>query len=155
MSGCVVTPQGSFVAPIRMVPAYSPPPVYVAPQPVYVAPQPAYVVPQPVYGAPGVVVEYAPRPYDGDIVLVANPEQDIVFIAGDTFLWLLDANGHRYRKFYSHGDHRDELRARHQELHGMMNRNGGHLPPPRGQVGQPPHPSGQRLVEQSREEHPH
>jgi hypothetical protein len=120
----IVRPQIIVPAPAVVV---QPQPVYVAPQPVYVAPQPVYAAPQPVYAPPPEpAVAYVPAPLDPFIVGVALA--DIVIIGGDTYIWALDANGHRYRRFYAHGDHRSEIWRRHDELHRVMARNGGHLP---------------------------
>jgi hypothetical protein len=86
-----------------------------------------------VIGAPAVVVAppppavaYAPAPFD--VYITTAAPADIVFFHGDTFVWAVDANGHRYRRFYAHGDHRQELFHRRDELHRIAARNGGHLP---------------------------
>ncbi len=93
--------------------------------PVIVAPAPVVVVPQPVIVAP--VVAYVPNPMD--VYILAAPPADIIFINGDTYIWTTDAYGHRVRRFYGHGDHREFLNHRREELHRVRERNGGHLPP--------------------------
>jgi hypothetical protein len=93
---------------------------------VQIAP-PAIVVGQPaVVVAPAPVVEYAPNPFDVYITNVAPA--DVVYLHGDTFIWAIDASGHRYQRFYAHGDHRQEIFHRRDELHRVMARNGGRLP---------------------------
>jgi hypothetical protein len=96
------------------------------PAPVYVQPAPVYIQ-SPVVVAPGYYAAgYVPGPYDAYITNVALA--DVVFYRGDTFLWVEDANGRRYRRFYAHGDRRAEVFHRRDELHHAMARNGGHLP---------------------------
>jgi hypothetical protein len=94
--------------------------------PVIVVPQPVIVAPQPVYLAPGPTVAYVASPFDPFIVNVAPA--DVIFFNGDTYIWAVDEHGHRYRRFYAHGDHRAEVFHRRDELHHVMERNGGHLP---------------------------
>jgi hypothetical protein len=98
------------------------------PAPVIVAPPaPVYVQPAPVYVEPAPVVEYVPSPFD--VYITAAPPADIVFIGGATYIWGVDAYGHRERHFYGNGDRRAELFRRQEELHRVAARNGGHLPP--------------------------
>jgi hypothetical protein len=99
-----------------------PAPVVVAPAPVYVAPAPA-----PVYVEPAPVVAYVPGPFD--VFVTAAAPADIVFIGGATYIWSVDAYGHRERHLYGYGDRRAELFHRQEELHRVAARNGGHLPP--------------------------
>jgi hypothetical protein len=118
--------------------------------PVVVLPQPVIVAPQPVYIAPGPSVEYVATPFDPFIVNVAPA--DVVFFNGDTYIWAVDDHGHRYRRFYAHGDHRAEVFHRRDELHHVMERNGGRLPPRgearhdavRGEVRRDEHAEGRR-----------
>jgi hypothetical protein len=114
------------------------PPVLVAPQiivPQVVIPQPYVVVaPQAAYVAPGPVVGYVATPLDAFIVNAAPA--DVVFINGDTYIWAVDEHGHRYRRFYGHGDRRADLNHRRDELHRVMERNGGHLPGREGNHGE-------------------
>jgi len=98
------------------------------PAPVVVVPAaPVYVAPAPVYVEPAPVVEYQPSPFD--VYVTGAAPADIVFIGGATYIWGVDAYGHRVQHFYGRGDHRDELFRRQGELRRVEARNGGHLPP--------------------------
>ncbi len=98
-----------------------------------VAPAQAQIVVQPgvVVSVPGVVIEtpfvaYAPNPFD---VYITNAQPaDVIYLHGDTFIWSVDGSGHRYQRFYAHGDHRADVFSRRDELHRVMARNGGRLP---------------------------
>jgi len=96
------------------------PAVVVAPPP------PVYVQPAPVYVQPAPVVEYAPSPFD--IYINTAAPADVVFIGGVTYIWGVDAYGHRVQHFYMRGDHRQDVFRRQEELHRVAARNGGHLP---------------------------
>ena len=109
LTGCVDNGQGQYAIDPMRIPA-----VIAAP---FVAAMAPPVVATPVY---------EPQPYDAEIVAI--PESDIAVIGGDTYYWYVDPAGHRFRRFYAHGDHRDELFKRREMLHGEMARHGGHLP---------------------------
>lgn len=99
------------------------PQIVVAPPVIMV--QPAVVAQPVVEVAPG-ADDYAPNPFDADISNVAPT--DVVIMRGDTYIWAIDPNGLRYQRFYAHGDRRQEVFARRDELQRVMTRNGGHLP---------------------------
>jgi hypothetical protein len=80
------------------------------------------------------VVGYVATPLDPVIVNAAPA--DVVFLNGDTYIWAVDEHGHRYRRFYGHGDRRTDLLHRREELHHVMERNGGHLPGREGLHGE-------------------
>ena len=96
------------------------------------APQPIVVVAQPVQAVavvqPNGLVEETYVVMPQDTYLVNATEADLVFVSGNTYIWTVDERGHRYRRFYAHGNHRDELLHRREELHHVMERHGGHLP---------------------------
>jgi hypothetical protein len=72
------------------------------------------------------VTAYQPLPTD---VYVANVvDRDVVFVGGDTYIWVVGRDGVRHRQFYAHGDHRTEVFHRREELHRVMASHGGHLP---------------------------
>ncbi|HSY27641.1 MAG TPA: hypothetical protein VK832_09080, partial [Burkholderiaceae bacterium] len=81
---------------------------------------------QPVYEQQAPVVEYAPSPFD--IYITNAAPADVVFIGGSTYIWSVDAYGHRYQRFYMRGDHRQDVFRRQEELHRVAARNGGRLP---------------------------
>jgi hypothetical protein len=73
--------------------------------------------------------DYAPAPTDNYVAQVN--QQDIVIINNDTYIMGPPGpNGVRQRVFYGHGDMRRQAWERHNHLHEVMNRHGGHLPPP-------------------------
>jgi hypothetical protein len=73
--------------------------------------------------------DYAPAPYDNYVVQAA--EQDFVFFNNDTYIMTPGPNGERQPILYGHGDLRQQGWARHNELHQVMQRHGGQLPPQR------------------------
>lgn len=86
-------------------------------------PQPVAVVAT----APVVVEDdYAPVPTDAYVAMAAD--RDVVIVGGDTYVWVVGANGKRERHFFAHGDHRDDVFRRREELHTVMAHHDGHLP---------------------------
>jgi hypothetical protein len=84
----------------------------------------AVMVPPP---PPPVVAEvYEPMPYDANIAVVAD--RDVVFVGGNTYIWVRGPDGVRHRQLYAHGDHRADVFHRRDELHNVMARHDGHLP---------------------------
>jgi len=88
------------------------------------------------------VVGYVPNPYDAYLVNISPT--DLMFMGGNTYIWVTDASGNRTQQFYGAGDHRQELMNRSGELQRAAAQNGGHLPA--GQTrsnvasfAQPPH----------------
>ncbi|MGF6378286.1 hypothetical protein [Paraburkholderia atlantica] len=72
------------------------------------------------------VTAYQPLPTD---VYVANVvDRDVVFVGGDTYIWVVGRDGVRQRQFYAHGDRRAEVFHRREELHRVMASHDGHLP---------------------------
>jgi len=92
--------------------------------------QSAYVASPPTYLVNG----YAATSDDVNIIALANPEQDIFFNGSDTFLWIVDGTGVRYRRFFEHGDRRQEIWARHLQLTGLLNQRSGDLAESRRQL---------------------
>ncbi|RKP53688.1 hypothetical protein [Pararobbsia silviterrae] len=82
----------------------------------------AVVAPAPV------IVEdpYAPVPTDAYVLVAVD--SDVVVIGGNTYIWVVGPNGKRERHFYAHGDHRQDVFRRRDELHNVMAQHGGHLP---------------------------
>ncbi|MFP4889659.1 hypothetical protein [Paraburkholderia sp. EG304] len=69
---------------------------------------------------------YQPLPTD---VYVANVvDRDVVFVGGDTYIWVAGRDGVRQRQFYAHGDRRAEVFHRREELRRVMASHDGHLP---------------------------
>ncbi|MEX3809562.1 hypothetical protein AB3X96_04690 [Paraburkholderia sp. BR13439] len=72
------------------------------------------------------VTAYQPLPTD---VYVANVvDRDVVFVGGDTYIWVVGRDGVRQRQFYAHGDRRAEVFHRREELRRVMASHDGHLP---------------------------
>ena len=103
-------------------------------------PPPAVVVAEPVY---------VPEPHDAYISVALDT--DVVFVGGDTYIWYVGHDGHRYRHLYGHGDLRHEVFHRRAQLRLVMAHHQGHLPmqqvhaaapPARGaQPARPPRPT--------------
>lgn len=113
LSGCVTT---------------SPRPVAVQP-----APQPArgsVVVSNPPASRPPVAVrpvvveQVLPEPNDVYISAAAN--SDVVFVGGDTYIWVTGPDGRRQRHFYAHGDRRLEVFHRRANLRSVAPPRPGH-----------------------------
>ncbi|MDE1180456.1 hypothetical protein [Paraburkholderia sp.] len=77
---------------------------------------------------PPVIVETAYQPVPTDVYVAGIADRDVVFIGGDTFIWVVGPNGQRHRQFYAHGDHRSDVFHRRDQLHSVMAEHGGHLP---------------------------
>lgn len=93
--------------------------------------------------APPVIVEapviaYAPVPTDLYVANVVDTT-DVIFVSGNTYVWVVGPDGHRVRHFYAHGDHRDEVFHRRDDLHRVMEQHGGHLPDHRIEAAGPGH----------------
>jgi hypothetical protein len=96
---------------------------------------------------PPVVVEEVYQPMPNDIYISNVVDGDIVFFGGSTYIWVVGPDGVRHRHFYAHGDHRQDIFRRRDELHKVMMNHGGHLPDhaiaahgPAGRPGEPSHP---------------
>ncbi|SEI67314.1 hypothetical protein [Paraburkholderia diazotrophica] len=115
LAGCVTSEQQISAAPAR------PRPAVVAVQ----APPPAVVVraPAPVPVGPPVYVS-APS----DVYIAGVMDRDVVFVGGDTYLWVVGPDGRRHRHFYAHGDRRAEVFRRREHLRAEMAHRGGHAP---------------------------
>lgn len=108
LAGCATNEQGQLVVdPERMnaviVSALTPPP-------------------------PPVVVEEGYVPAPSDIYISNVAERDVVFEGGETYIWVVGPDGRRQRRFYGHGDKRQEVFHRRDDLHAIMARHEGHLP---------------------------
>jgi hypothetical protein len=77
---------------------------------------------------PPVVVEETYQPMPNDIYISTVVDQDVVFIGGNTYIWVVGPDGVRHRHFYAHGDHRKDVFHRRDQLHKVMTNHGGHLP---------------------------
>ncbi|MPW15659.1 hypothetical protein GCT13_01705 [Paraburkholderia sp. CNPSo 3157] len=113
LTGCVTSEQQISAAPAR------PRPAVVAVQ----APPPAVVVRAP---APVGQPVYVSAP--SDVYIAGVMDRDVVFIGGDTYLWVVGPDGRRHRHFYAHGDRRAEVFRRREHLRAEMARRGGHAP---------------------------
>jgi hypothetical protein len=116
LAGCATNDQGQLVIdPTKVnavwLAAVTPPPVLVA---------------APVVVAPVIEEGYVPAP--GDAYIVGVLDSNIVFIGGDTYIWVIGPAGVRRRQFYGHGDRRMEISHRRAQLHVVMAHNNGHLP---------------------------
>ncbi|WP_246257613.1 hypothetical protein [Pararobbsia alpina] len=96
---------------------------------------------------PPVVVEEAYQPTPNDIYISTVVDRDVVFVGGNTYIWVVGPDGARHRRLYAHGDHRNEVFHRRDELHKVMMNHGGHLPDhtiaahgPMAHPGGPGHP---------------
>lgn len=69
---------------------------------------------------------YQPMPNDSYVSAVADA--DVVIVGGDTYIWVAGPDGIRHRRFYAHGDHRQDVFHRREELHRVMVNHAGHLP---------------------------
>ncbi|HTI19133.1 MAG TPA: hypothetical protein VL598_15895 [Trinickia sp.] len=96
---------------------------------------------------------YQPMPYDAYVATVAD--RDVVFVGGDTYIWVVGPDGVRHRQLYAHGDHRADIFHRREQLRAVMAHHGGHLPdhalvPERKQemqtTGGPAHAHGTQLA---------
>ncbi|WP_179401594.1 hypothetical protein [Burkholderia guangdongensis] len=96
-------------------------------------PMPMYAQPTPVPYAP--YTPYAPAP--DDMYLATVVDTDVVLIGGDTYIWFVGSDGARHRRFYAHGDRRQDVFRRRDELHNTMMRNGGRPPGPSGDARGP------------------
>jgi hypothetical protein len=85
--------------------------------------QPCFAAaPMPMYAQP------APEPYPpmpDDMYLATVVDSDVVLIGGDTYVWYVGSDGMRHRRFYAHGDRRQNIFRRRAELHNTMMHNGG------------------------------
>ncbi|GAB7527389.1 hypothetical protein PBS_63800 [Paraburkholderia sp. 2C] len=78
--------------------------------------------------APPVVVEEAYQPMPNDIYVSTVVDKDVVFVGGNTYIWVVGSDGVRHRRLYAHGDHREDIFHRRDELHKVMINHGGRLP---------------------------
>lgn len=112
LGGCVTNDQGQLVIDQdkvhAVVVALNPPPPPPPPQPV--------------------IVEevYQPMPSDAYVATVVNT--DVFMVGGNTYIWVVGPDGARHRRFYAHGDHREEVFHRRDDLHRVMMDHGGRLP---------------------------
>ncbi|MBB5441420.1 MULTISPECIES: hypothetical protein [unclassified Paraburkholderia] len=77
---------------------------------------------------PPVVVEEVYQPMPTDIYISTVVDRDVVIFGGNTYIWVVGPDGVRHRRFYAHGDHREDVFHRRDELHRVMMNHGGHLP---------------------------
>lgn len=77
---------------------------------------------------PPVVVEEVYQPMPNDVYISGVVDHDVVFVGGETYIWVVGPDGVRHRRFYAHGDHRADVFHRRDELHRVMVNHGGHLP---------------------------
>ncbi|MEP9324331.1 hypothetical protein PPMP20_14470 [Paraburkholderia phymatum] len=135
LPGCVTSEQQIAAAPAR------PRPTVVATQP---PPPPAAVVVRAPAPAPQPVYVAAPS----DVYIAHVADRDVVFVGGNTYLWVVGPDGRRQPHFYAHGDRRAEVLRRREHLRVEMARRHGH--PPVHALAAPqrdehtPHPHGER-----------
>lgn len=84
--------------------------------------------PPPPPPPPPVVVEEVYQPMPSDVYISTVVDTDVVIVGGDTYIWVVGPDGARHRRFYAHGDHREDVFHRRDELHRVMVNHGGHLP---------------------------
>jgi hypothetical protein len=63
------------------------------------------------------VVDEVYQPMPNDIYISTVVDHDVVFIGGNTYIWVVGPDGARHRQFYTHGDHREDVFRRRDELH--------------------------------------
>jgi hypothetical protein len=131
LTGCVTSEQQIATASAR------PRPTAVAVQAPPPAP-PAVIVRAP---APTVQPVYVSVP--SDIYIAGVIDRDVVFVGGNTYLWVVGPDGKRHRHFYAHGDRRAEVFRRREHLRAEMARHNAHMPHPHAEhsayAHQPPH----------------
>jgi hypothetical protein len=59
-------------------------------------------------------------PERNDVYIAAATDRDVVYLGGDTYIWVTDADGQRRRHFYAHGDRRREVFHRRDNLRSTM-----------------------------------
>lgn len=67
-----------------------------------------------------------PEPNDVYISTVAN--RDVVFVNGSTYIWVEESDGRRHRRFYAHGDRRQEVFRRRENLRSVNLHRPAHPP---------------------------
>lgn len=104
--------------------------------------------PPPPPPPPPVIVEEAYQPMPNDVYISAVVDSDVVIVGGNTYIWVVGPDGKRHRHFYAHGDHRQDVFHRRDELHTVMMHHDGHLPDhaiaahgPMDHAGGPGHPN--------------
>jgi hypothetical protein len=113
LAGCATNDQGVLVIDPNkvnqvLVAAVTPPP------------------PPVVVAAP--VVEEAYMPAPDDVYIAGVVDRDVVIVGGDTYIWVVGSDGVRHRHFYAHGDHRQDVFHRRENLRQVMAHHDGHLP---------------------------
>jgi hypothetical protein len=87
-----------------------------------------------------VVVEEVYQPMPNDVYIATAVDRDVVIVGGDTYIWVVGPDGVRRRHFYAHGDHRQDVFHRRDDLHRVMANHGGHLPDHAINAHGPDHP---------------
>jgi hypothetical protein len=104
LGGCVTTGEGRVAAqPVRTTAVVAAPMRPGAP----VAP-------------PHPIVREELMPERNDVYIAAATDHDVVYLGGDTYIWVTDADGRRRRHFYAHGDRRREVFHRRDNLRSTM-----------------------------------
>jgi len=136
LSGCVTSEQQISAAPTR------PRPTVVAVQPPPPPPPAVIVRPAPPQTA------YVAAP--SDIYIAGVLDRDVVFVGGNTYLWVVGTDKKRHRQFYAHGDRRAEVFRRREHLRAeMAHRHEEHRPHPKyAKQTQPHHPQPARVAAQ-------
>jgi hypothetical protein len=68
-------------------------------------------------------------PERDDIYISAALDRDVLFVGGSTYIWVTGPDGQRHRHFYGHGDRRQEVFRRRDNLHSVTAHRGGHSSP--------------------------
>jgi hypothetical protein len=84
--------------------------------------------PPPPPPPPLMVVEEAYQPMPTDVYVSTVVDADVVIVGGNTYIWVVGPDGARHRRFYAHGDHREDVFHRRDDLHRVMMNHDGHLP---------------------------
>ncbi|MGF6595741.1 hypothetical protein P3T23_000448 [Paraburkholderia sp. GAS448] len=104
LGGCVTTGEGRVAAqPVRTTAVVAAP----------MRPGPPVAPPQPV-------VREELMPERNDVYVATATDRDVVYLGGDTYIWVTDAGGRRRRQFYAHGDRRREVFHRRDNLRSAM-----------------------------------
>jgi hypothetical protein len=65
-------------------------------------------------------------PEANDVYVSGAVNNDVVFVGGSTYIWVIGPDGQRHRHFYGHGDRRREVLRRRDNLRSVTAHRAGH-----------------------------